>query len=112
MSEIAFFEIPIYDFPIDPEQDDADVKEENEELRRMLPFSVIGSESEINVGGGRSVRCRSYPFGIVEVDNPQHCDFSSLRYCLLNSHLQDLKEITHDVLYEQFRTERLSAITR
>lgn len=27
---------------------------------------------------------------------------------LLNSHLQDLKEITHDILYEQFRTERLS----
>jgi len=42
------------------------------------------------------------------VDNEQHCDFSKLRYMLLTSHLQDLKEITHDVLYEHYRTERLS----
>ena len=27
---------------------------------------------------------------------------------LLSSHLLDLKEITHDFLYEQYRTERLS----
>lgn len=73
----------------------------------MLPFSVIGSETEVKVGG-RAVRCRQYPWGIVEVDNPKHCDFAKLRYILLSSHLQDLKEITHDILYEQFRTERLS----
>eukprot|EP00842_Homolaphlyctis_polyrhiza_P006147 jgi/Hompol1/6533/HPOL_000186-RA len=45
------------------------------------------------------------------VDNPRHCDFSKLRYMLLNSHLQDLKEITHDILYEQYRTEKLSMQT-
>ena len=42
------------------------------------------------------------------VDNSRHCDFSKLRYMLLGSHLEDLKEITHDVLYEQYRTEKLS----
>lgn len=25
-----------------------------------------------------------------------------------SSHLQDLKEITHDILYENYRTEKLS----
>ncbi|KAJ2996310.1 hypothetical protein HDV02_006631 [Globomyces sp. JEL0801] len=110
MDDIAFYEIPIYDFPIDPEEDDEDTIEENQELRSLLPFSVIGAETEVSVGG-RSVRCRQYPWGIVEVDNALHCDFSKLRYCILSTHLQDLKEITHDVLYEQFRTERLSSET-
>lgn len=31
-----------------------------------------------------------------------------LRSCLLNTHLTDLKEITHDFLYENYRTEKLS----
>ncbi|KAH6582713.1 hypothetical protein BASA61_008387 [Batrachochytrium salamandrivorans] len=45
----------------------------------------------------------------VSVDNPRHCDFSKLRYMLLNSHLQDLKEVTPDILYEQYRTENLAS---
>lgn len=62
------------------------------------------------------------------VDNPQHSDFARLKSALLryksyynhinytnqliipliSSHLQDLKEITHDFLYENYRTEKLS----
>ncbi|KAL2914475.1 Cell division control protein 11 [Polyrhizophydium stewartii] len=109
MEDITHYKISIYDFPIDPEVDDEESIEENNELRALLPFTVIGSEAEVNVAG-RRVRCRQYPWGIVEVDNPRHCDFSKLRYMLLNSHLQDLKEITHDILYEQYRTEKLSGI--
>ena len=30
------------------------------------------------------------------------------RSALLNTHLTDLKEITHDFLYENYRTEKLS----
>ncbi|KAI8921531.1 Septin-type guanine nucleotide-binding (G) domain-containing protein [Entophlyctis helioformis] len=107
MEDLAFYHIPVYDFPIDPEADDEETIEENNELRALMPFAVIGSEAEVAVDG-RRVRCRQYPWGIVEVDNPRHCDFSKLRYILLNSHLQDLKEITHDILYEQYRTEKLS----
>ena len=44
---------------------------------------------------GELVRARRYPWGIVEVDNPKHSDFGRLRNALLNSHLTDLKEITH-----------------
>ncbi|KAH6565232.1 hypothetical protein BASA50_006002 [Batrachochytrium salamandrivorans] len=107
MEDITHYKIPIYDFPIDPEIDDEETIEENNELRALLPFTVIGAEAEVTVSG-RRVRCRQYPWGIVEVDNPRHCDFSKLRYMLLNSHLQDLKEVTHDILYEQYRTEKLS----
>ncbi|CAG8808608.1 7430_t:CDS:2, partial [Gigaspora rosea] len=75
--------------------------------RALLPFAIIGSEEEIIVNG-RAVRGRQYPWGVVEVDNPQHSDFARLRSALLSSHLQDLKEITHGFLYENYRTEKLS----
>lgn len=42
------------------------------------------------------------------MDNVKHCDFAKLRYMLLTSHLLDLKEITHDIMYEKYRTEKLS----
>jgi cell division control protein 11 len=65
MEDVAFHHIPIYDFPIDPEQDDEETIEENNELRAMLPFAVVGSEADIQVDG-RRVRCRQYPWGLVE----------------------------------------------
>ena len=49
-----------------------------------------------------------YPWGTVEVDNPRHSDFLAIRSALLHSHLADLKEITHDFLYENYRTEKRS----
>ncbi|KAG0234990.1 hypothetical protein BGW42_005945 [Actinomortierella wolfii] len=107
MEDIEHYNIPIYNFPYDPEEDDEETIEENSELRALLPFALIGCEEEIMVNG-RKVRGRQYPWGIVEVDNSQHCDFAKLRFALLSSHLQDLKEITHDYLYENYRTEKLS----
>ncbi|KAI9206886.1 Septin-type guanine nucleotide-binding (G) domain-containing protein [Polychytrium aggregatum] len=107
MEDITHYQIPIYNFPYDEEEDDDETIEENNELRELLPFAVIGSEDEIQING-RRVRCRQYPWGVVEVDNSRHCDFSKLRYMLLSSHLQDLKEITESILYEQYRTEKLS----
>ncbi|KAJ3196638.1 hypothetical protein HK101_008215 [Irineochytrium annulatum] len=116
MEDIAHYKIPIYNFPYDEEEDEEETIEENNELRSLLPFAVVGSEEEVVVNG-RRVRCRQYPWGVVEVDNSKHCDFSKLRYMLLSSHLQDLKEITHDILYvfalerlyENYRTEKLSS---
>ncbi|KAG1442680.1 hypothetical protein G6F56_010966 [Rhizopus delemar] len=107
MEDIEHYSIPIYNFPYDVEEDDEDTIEENSELRALLPFSIIGSEEEITING-RTVRGRQYPWGAVEVDNPKHSDFGRLRSALLSSHLQDLKEITHDILYENYRTEKLS----
>lgn len=42
----------------------------------------MGSEDEIEIDG-QLVRGRMYPWGIVEVDNPKHSDFSRLRSALL-----------------------------
>jgi len=89
----------------------------------MLPFAVIGSEEEVELDG-EPVRARVYPWGVAEVDNPDHSDFASLKSAILgygfflsffrrsnvlcSSHLYDLKSLTEDVLYETYRTEKLS----
>lgn len=107
MEDIDHYDIPIYNFPYDVEEDDEETIHENRELRAMLPFSVVGSEEEVEIDG-QPVRARIYPWGIVEVDNPQHSDFTRLRGAILGSHLEDLKILTEDVLYETYRTEKLS----
>ncbi|CAA7261790.1 unnamed protein product [Cyclocybe aegerita] len=107
MEDIDFYEIPIYNFPYDVEEDDEDTITDNMELRALLPFAVIGSEEEIEIEG-EPVRVRVYPWGTVEVDNPNHSDFVRLRSAILGSHLNDLKSLTEDILYETYRTEKLS----
>ncbi|VDD81143.1 unnamed protein product [Mesocestoides corti] len=78
----------------------------------VLPFAVIGSNCVIEGEGGKRVRGRQYPWGVVEVENPKHCDFTKLRIFLLKTHMQDLKDMTLEVHYENYRakyiTERMS----
>ncbi|KAH6723815.1 Septin-domain-containing protein [Leptodontidium sp. 2 PMI_412] len=107
MEDIEHYRIPIYDFPYDEEEDDEDTIEENAELRGLMPFAIVGSEEVVEVSG-QKIRARRYPWGIVEVDNPKHSDFLAVRSVLLQSHLADLKQITQDLLYENYRTEKLS----
>lgn len=107
MEDIEHYRIPVYNFPYDIEEDDEDTVEENAELRGLMPFAIVGAEDIVEIGG-RKVRARQYPWGVVEVDNPRHSDFLAIRSALLHSHLADLKEITHDFLYENYRTEKLS----
>jgi cell division control protein 11 len=99
MEDIEHYDIPVYNFPYDVEEDDEETIQDNSELRvrfdswakhliltrltkALLPFAIIGSEEEIEIDG-QIVRARRYPWGIVEVDNPKHSDFSRLRSALL-----------------------------
>lgn len=107
MEDIEHYRIPVYNFPYDIEEDDEDTVEENAELRGLMPFAIVGSEDTVEFEG-RRIRARQYPWGLVEIDNPRHSDFLAIRSALLHSHLADLKEITHDFLYENYRTEKLS----
>ncbi|GAA5858009.1 hypothetical protein JCM5353_008162, partial [Sporobolomyces roseus] len=104
MEDIEYYNIPVYNFPYDVEEDDEETIQDNSELRAMMPFAIVGSEEEIEVNG-EPIRARRYPWGIVEVDNPQHSDFGRLRNALLSTHLTDLKEIT---LFHLTGTEKLS----
>ena len=39
-----------------------------------------------------------------------HCDFVPLRNMLIRTHLQDLKEVTNNVHYENFRCRKLAGV--
>ena len=51
-------------------------------LQVAVPFAVVGSNQVIEIRG-RKVRGRMYPWGVVEVENPDHCDFIKLRTMLV-----------------------------
>ncbi|XP_071957527.1 septin-7-like isoform X2 [Antedon mediterranea] len=108
MKEIEENKIKIYEFPEMPE--DEDDSKDNKVLKDRVPFAVVGSNSVLEVNGKR-VRGRQYPWGVAEVENLEHCDFITLRNMLIRTHMQDLKDVTNNVHYENYRCRKLTAIT-
>uniref|UniRef100_A0A3B3UN34 Septin n=1 Tax=Poecilia latipinna TaxID=48699 RepID=A0A3B3UN34_9TELE len=107
MKEIHEHKIKIYDFP------ETDNEEEMKMIRKIkdrLPLAVVGSNTIIEVNGKR-VRGRQYPWGVAEVENGDHCDFTILRNMLIRTHMQDLKDVTNNVHYENYRSRKLAAVT-
>jgi septin 7 len=70
----------------------------------------VGSDKVVRTSDGRKVRGRVYPWGVVEVDNEDHCDFVKLRQMLVRTYMEELREYTNDVLYENWRTEKLHSM--
>jgi len=99
--QIASNNLQIYNFPIFSD-DEAEFQEKNNVLEDMLPFAIVGSE-EMHELNGKKVRGRRYPWGLVEVENPEHCDFLTVKDVILNTHMEPLKEDTHSIHYEFFR---------
>uniref|UniRef100_A0A4W4G4Z2 Septin n=1 Tax=Electrophorus electricus TaxID=8005 RepID=A0A4W4G4Z2_ELEEL len=107
MKEIQEHKIKIYEFP-DTEED-----EDNKLIRKIkerMPLAVVGSNVVVEVNG-RKVRGRQYPWGVAEVENGEHCDFTVLRNMLIRTHMQDLKDVTNNVHYENYRSRKLAAVT-
>jgi len=90
----------------DPDEDE-EYKRQGQELRESIPFAVVGANAMVEVNG-KKIRGRQYPWGVVEVENAGHCDFVKLRTMLI-THMQDLQEVTHDVHYENYRSQRLAS---
>ncbi|KAJ3614225.1 hypothetical protein NHX12_017799 [Muraenolepis orangiensis] len=86
--------------------EDMEDKSDNDKIREAMPLAVVGSDKEYQVNGKR-VLGRKTAWGVVEVENPNHCEFAQLRDFLIRSHLQDLKEVTHNIHYETYRAKRL-----
>uniref|UniRef100_A0A8C3B9W6 Septin n=1 Tax=Cairina moschata TaxID=8855 RepID=A0A8C3B9W6_CAIMO len=87
--------------------EDLEDKTENDKIRESMPFAVVGSDKEYQVNGKR-VLGRKTPWGIIEVENLTHCEFALLRDFVIRTHLQDLKEVTHNIHYETYRAKRLN----
>lgn len=114
MEDIMYYNILVYSFPTgDDEYESSEVSgndsysqlgdDYSSDLFSLLPFALVCS---VDSQDGTNVR--KYPWGLVEVENPLHSDFTALKQALLVTHLTDLRETTHEILYENYRTEELN----
>ncbi|OBA20356.1 hypothetical protein METBIDRAFT_42966 [Metschnikowia bicuspidata var. bicuspidata NRRL YB-4993] len=119
-TDIERFNVPTFQFDTFLDEYDADADgdliAECQFLARLQPFAVVASEQDFEIrdaatGATKTIKARQYPWGLVDVNNPKYSDLPVLRSVLFGSHLQDLKDLTHDFLYETYRTERLSEVT-
>merc|ERR1712029_507106 len=102
MSELVNNGVQIYQFPTE----DDTVAPTNKEMNGVLPFAVVGSNDFVKVGN-KMVRARQYPWGVVQVENENHCDFTKLREMLIRTNMEDLRDTTHSKHYELYRKDRL-----
>ncbi|KAM0438802.1 hypothetical protein ACHAPT_001561 [Fusarium lateritium] len=109
LADIKYHGIQIFEGPR-YELDDEETIAENNEIMSKVPFAVVGANNEITSADGRKIRGRAYPWGIIEVDNEEHCDFVKLRQMLIRTHMEELKEHTNNQLYENYRTDKLLAM--
>uniref|UniRef100_A0A8C9XQU0 Septin 4a n=1 Tax=Sander lucioperca TaxID=283035 RepID=A0A8C9XQU0_SANLU len=109
--EIKQYGINIYQFPECDSDEDEDFKNQDQILKDSIPFAVIGSNVQVE-SEGHKFRGRVYPWGLVEVENPAHSDFLLLRNMLMRTHMQDLKDVTGETHYENYRAQCIQNMTR
>lgn len=120
MQDIANEKMKLYEFP------DCDDDEENKFskiYKDKVPFAVVGSNFILEKGTKRT-RVRQYAWGTVDGKHPSlssplhsfvlvedegHSDFIALRSMLIRTNLNDLRDVTHNIHYENYRYKKLSA---
>ncbi|KXN71164.1 cell division/GTP binding protein, partial [Conidiobolus coronatus NRRL 28638] len=106
--ELDFHGINLYPYA-SAEDDEYDI-ELNDKIRALIPFSVIGSEQLIEVNG-EMVRGRKNRWGVINVEDPTHSEFTHLREFLTRTHLQDLIETTQHRHYESYRANQILSLS-
>lgn len=107
--KINYYKFNEYEY----EQDyiDDEIAEYNKYLNLLIPFSVIGANTYQDADDDEDLKLRvlnpawAQP---INMESPDFNDFTILKNVLLITHLNEFKEITHDVIYENYRTEALS----
>ena len=109
LEDIQRYNVPVFKFEVDPDEDDYETIEENDTLSRLQPFAIICSDIK-NVDTGYYYR--EYPWGTIEnVNDSKVSDLLILKNVLFGSHLQEFKDTTQNLLYENYRSEKLSSVT-
>ena len=114
----ALQDLQIYNFAEDPEE-----LAFEEPFLHQVPFCIINSEELFSASerksremgliiDGQKVLGREFIWGVMQVENPNHCDFNLLKSILFDSHMQDLKDITKDTFYEEWRTSYMRSNSR
>lgn len=107
---IKYYKFNEYEY----EQDyiDDEIVAYNKYLNLLIPFAVIGASTYRETDDEEDVLklrvlnpIHSKP---INIELPEFNDFTILKNVLLITHLNEFKDITHDVIYENYRTEALS----
>ncbi|CDH58684.1 cell division control gtp binding protein [Lichtheimia corymbifera JMRC:FSU:9682] len=104
LEDLALHEIPIY-----PNAYPDEHREPMDDTLQHVPFAVMGSNEDVQLPDGKTVRGRAYRWGTVEVENPQHCDMAHLRQLLMIECLHELGDIAHHHHYHDYRLRLLQA---
>ena len=51
-------------------------------MRQKHPFAVIGTDYVLDVND-EPIRARAYPWGMAEIENPEHSDLPALRHLMV-----------------------------
>ncbi|MBZ3884765.1 Septin-11 [Sciurus carolinensis] len=105
VSELVSSGIQIYQFPTDEET----VAEINATMSMHLLFAVVGSTEEVEIGD-KTVKARKYPWGMVQVENENHCDFVKLQEMLISVTMENLQEQTHALNYRLYQCCKLEEL--
>ncbi|KAH7961379.1 hypothetical protein HPB52_008726 [Rhipicephalus sanguineus] len=108
LREIRWNKISLYEFP---NAEDEEERKLQSSLKERVPFAVIGSDTTMEANG-RKFKGRSYPWGVVDIENSDICDYNALRDMLIRTNTQDLKQVTNDVHYENYRRQKLAILKR
>lgn len=92
---------------------DDEIIEYNKYLNSLIPFSIIGANTyqPSNDDEDELLKLRILnPVNTrpINIELPEYNDFTILKNVLLITHLNEFKELTHDSIYENYRTEALS----
>lgn len=82
---------------------------------RLYPWGIVEGAFRcpvpLNVQSGHD---QTLPIAVFlpSVENQSHCDFVKLRNMLICSHMHDLKDVTCDIHYENYRAQCIQEMTR
>jgi len=103
MEQMNYYNIPLFDLD-DPELHPTPANGNN--LNDLIPFLIISANDR-----NPESKSGDYQWGSVDIDNPNHCDFSILRELLLSTHIHGLIDHTASELYENYRAIVLESDT-
>ena len=95
--------------PVVTADDDEQFRAQVAYYRELMPFAVAASKEKVDING-KVARVRRYPWGVLSVNDTALSDFTALRHFIVD-HINDLRERTREVHYENYRTRRLRIAT-
>lgn len=107
---INFYKFNEYEYEADYIDDE--IIAYNNYLNLLVPFAVVGANTFQELGDDdetTKLRVLNPAWALpINIEISEFNDFTVLKNVLLITHLNEFKEITHNVIYENYRTDALS----